>query len=81
MTHFLKNKKYKKIIQTDYRSDTIMCRSANIWHMPHNMHLIIIVIYIYAGEHIMIQSLTQRKNISKNKHVVYTKESYICLFV
>jgi hypothetical protein len=28
-------------IQTDLHSGTTTCRSANIWHMPHNMHLII----------------------------------------
>jgi hypothetical protein len=28
-------------IQTDLHSGTTTCRSANLWHMPHNMHLII----------------------------------------
>jgi hypothetical protein len=29
--------------KTSHRSDTTTCRSVNIWHMPHNTHLIIIV--------------------------------------
>jgi hypothetical protein len=31
-------------IQTDHHSGTTTCRSANIWHTPHNMYLIIRVI-------------------------------------
>jgi hypothetical protein len=30
-------------IQTVLQSGTTTCRSANIWHMPHNKHLINIV--------------------------------------
>jgi hypothetical protein len=36
--------KKKKNIQTDHHSGTTTCRSANIWHMLHNMYLIIRVI-------------------------------------
>jgi hypothetical protein len=36
-THFF----FLENIQTDLHSGTTTCRSANIWHMPHNMHLII----------------------------------------
>jgi len=43
---------------TSHRSGTTTCSSANIWHMPHNMYLIIRVwhISIYAAKNINLNS-------------------------